>query len=46
MMLGFEKIKYYYNNNIWTKEMVKNAVLKEKITAKEYKEIIGKNYMA
>ncbi|HHY0058023.1 TPA: XkdX family protein [Clostridioides difficile] len=26
--------------------MVKNAVLKEKITAKEYEEIIGEDYIA
>ncbi|HBE9553489.1 XkdX family protein [Clostridioides difficile] len=45
-MLGFDKIRYYYENKMWSKEMVKNAVLKEKITAKEYEEIIGEDYIA
>ncbi|HBF7094513.1 TPA: XkdX family protein [Clostridioides difficile] len=45
-MLRFDKIKYYYENKMWTKEMVKKAVFKEKITAKEYEEIIGEDYIA
>ncbi|MCC0643587.1 Phage uncharacterized protein (Phage_XkdX) [Clostridioides difficile] len=44
-MLGFEKIKYYYDNKMWTKEMVKNSVVKNKITEIEYKQIIGESYM-
>ncbi|HBH1338198.1 TPA: XkdX family protein [Clostridioides difficile] len=44
-MLGFEKIKYYYDNKMWSKEMVKNAVLKDKITEGEYKEITGEDYI-
>lgn len=44
-MLTFEKIKGYYDNKLWTKEMVANAVVKEKITAGEYKEITGENYI-
>lgn len=43
-MLTFDKIKSYYNNNLWTKEMVANAVLKNKITEDQYKEIIGEDY--
>lgn len=31
---------------MWNEEMVKNAVLKEKITVKEYKEITGEDYKA
>ncbi|MCC0646372.1 XkdX family protein [Clostridioides sp. ZZV14-6154] len=45
-MLGYEKIKYYYDNKMWTKEMVKNSVDKNKITATEYKEIVGEDYIA
>ncbi|EOY7425833.1 TPA: XkdX family protein [Clostridioides difficile] len=45
-MLTFDKIKYYYENQMWNEEMVKNAVLKEKITVKEYKEITGEDYKA
>ncbi|ENY8654588.1 XkdX family protein [Clostridioides difficile] len=45
-MLTFDKIKYYYDEKMWSKEMVKNAVSKEKITEKEYKEITGEDYKA
>ncbi|MEN7644220.1 XkdX family protein [Clostridioides difficile] len=45
-MLTFDKIKYYYENQMWNEEMVKNAVLKEKITVKEYREITGGDYEA
>lgn len=45
-MLGFDKIRYYYENKMWSKEMVKNAVLKEKISEAEYKEITGEDYIA
>ena len=44
-MLTFEKIKYYYDNNYWTKEMVANAVVKDKITVNQYKEITGEDYV-
>ena len=39
-----EKIKEYYDEKFWTVEMVKNAVIKNKITAEDFKEITGKNY--
>lgn len=45
-MLTFDKIKHYYDNQMWNKEMVKKAVFKEKITVKEYKEITGEDYKA
>lgn len=45
-MLTFEKIKYYYDNNYWTKEMVGNAVVKGKITSDQYKEITNEDYVA
>ena len=35
----FEKIKRYYDNGFWTKKMVKNAVVKGKITTEEYEDI-------
>jgi len=41
----FEKIKRYYDNGFWTKKMVKNAVIKGKITAEEYEEITGDPYV-
>ncbi|EQK05132.1 TPA: XkdX family protein [Clostridioides difficile] len=44
-MLNYDKIKYYYDNKMWTKEMVKNSVVKNKITEIEYKQIIGESYM-
>ena len=39
-MLNFEKIKCYYDNGLWTKEMVQNAVKMNKITEEEYELII------
>lgn len=36
----FEKIKKWYQMNLWTKEMVHNALLKNIITEPEYKEIM------
>ena len=40
----FEKIKKWYELNLWTKTMVKNAVIKEVITAEEYQLITGEVY--
>lgn len=40
-MSKFEKVKKYYESGFWTKEMVKNAVVKKWITEEEYKEIVG-----
>ena len=39
-MNSFEKIKRYYEQGFWTKEMVYNAVIKGKITEEEYKSIV------
>ena len=41
----FEKINRYYDNGFWTKKMVKNAVVKGKITTEEYEEITGDPYV-
>lgn len=40
----FELIKQYYDNGIWKKAAVKNAVKKEWITVAEYSEIVGEPY--
>lgn len=40
----YEKVKYYYDNGLWTLDMVKNAVIKGWITEEEYKEITGLEY--
>ena len=43
---NFEKVKKYYDNGLWSKAKVKNAVVKEWITAAEYEEITGEPYSA
>lgn len=40
----FEKVKAYYDDGLWTREMVRNAVGKW-ITATEYEEITGEPYI-
>ena len=40
----FEKIKKWYESGMWTKRMVRNAVIKGKITEDEYTEITGEEY--
>lgn len=42
--MNFEKIKEYYDRGLWNKEMVRNAVIKGKITEAQYKEITGEDY--
>ena len=44
IILNFNKIKEYFEREFWTKEMVKNAVDKQKITETEYKEITSEVY--
>lgn len=41
----FDKIKYYYNVGLWSKQRVWNVVGKV-LTAEEYKEITGEEYIA
>jgi uncharacterized XkdX family phage protein len=38
------KVKYYYDAGFWNKKMVRNAVIKGKITEEEFKEITGEDY--
>lgn len=40
----YEKIKGWYDSGEWSKEWVRNAVVKGKITAEEYWEITGEEY--
>ncbi|MGN0695024.1 MAG: XkdX family protein [Lentihominibacter sp.] len=40
----YEKVKSYYEKGLWLKKMVHNAVIKEWITAEEYKEITGEEF--
>ena len=40
----FEQIKKWYEEGLWTKAMVRNAVRKGKITAEQYEEIVGEPY--
>lgn len=44
MSRKFEKVKYYYEKRLWTKEQVANAVKKGWITADEYRDITGEDY--
>ena len=37
----YELVKGYYVKRLWTRKMLKNAVIKEWITQDEYNEIVG-----
>lgn len=39
-----EKIATWYNDLLWTAEMVAKAVVQRIITTKDYEEITGKKY--
>lgn len=43
-MNKFEKVKSYYDNGLWDKSRVHNAVVKGWITAEEYETIVGESY--
>ena len=43
-MADCEKIKDWYGHGKWTKAMVRNAVVKGRITKDEYKLITGEDY--
>lgn len=43
-MALFEKIKNFYNKKLYTKEMLKQFVVKGVITPEQYKEITGEDY--
>lgn len=40
----FNKVKQYYDNGLWSITKVRNAVIKQWITAEEFKEITGEDY--
>ena len=42
----FERINKWYKLGLWSKSMVKDAVVKGKLTEAEYKEITGEDYIA
>lgn len=40
----FDTVKKYYDLKVWDETRVMNAVVKNWITAEEFKEIVGKDY--
>ena len=44
MSSKFEKVNRYYDNHLWTKKQVADAVVKGRITAEEYELITGEDY--
>ena len=44
MSSKFQKVKYYYDNGLWDINRVRNAVVKNWITAEEFEEITGGPY--
>ena len=49
MSTHYEQVKYFYDTfvngkRLWSIERVRNAVVKEWITAEEFKEITGEQY--
>ena len=44
MSKKFNLVKKYYEQGLWSKKRVRDAVLKGWITADEYKEITGEEY--
>lgn len=44
MSKNYEKVKNFYDNGVWSKTRVHNAVEKNWITKAEYKKITGETY--
>ena len=40
----YEKVKSYYDTDLWSEERVRNMVVKGIIIEEEYKNIVGKEY--
>lgn len=40
----YELVKRYYDDGLWSEAQVRNAVVKEWITAKEFKQITGHTF--
>lgn len=45
MSTKFEDIKKYYDYGMWTEDQVRAAVVKNKITAEEFKLITGRGFI-
>ena len=43
--MNFNRVKDNYDNQLWTKAMVKTAVRKGVITPEQYKQIVGEDYV-
>jgi uncharacterized XkdX family phage protein len=41
---AFERLKQYYEDGLWSAEMLRNAVKKGKITPEEFELITGEKY--
>lgn len=46
MSKKFQTVKNYFDKGLWNIDRVKNAVVKNWITAEEFKEITGEDYVA
>lgn len=44
MSKKYKIVEKYYKGGFWTLEMVKNAVVKNWVTAEEFEEITGEKY--
>lgn len=44
MSAKYNKVKDYYDGNFWSRQMVRNAVVRGWITAEEYTMITGEAY--
>lgn len=44
MSAWFDRIKRFYDRNLWTLEQVKDGVRTKTITQEEYKTITGEDY--
>ena len=44
MSKKFEKVKYYYDNGLWSKYRVRESVKKNWITPQEYELIVSEPY--
>lgn len=44
MSKKYATVKKYYDKGLWTKQAVRNAVMKDWITAEEYQMITGEPY--
>lgn len=43
--MNYKRIKYYFQNKLWTAEMVKMAVRKGIITKEQFEEITKEKYI-